>query len=69
MKSTPLPRFKDLHLNSIQFVNCSLDYMSGSDSLEDSQSVAIRKWCAKAVPYIKHLKKKEEYYMERLMVY
>ena len=63
--SIPLPRFKDLHLNLIQFMNCSLGFTSGSDSLEDSLSVAIRKWCAKVVPYMEHLKKKK-HFMERL---
>ena len=64
--SIHLPRFKDLHLNLIQSRNCFLDFMSGSGSLEDNPSVAIRKCCAKEVPYIEHFKKKEKYYMERL---
>ena len=42
--SIPIPRFEDLRLNSVQFRNCSLDIMGGHDSLEDSPSVAIRKW-------------------------
>ena len=40
--------------------------MSGSNFFEDSLRVAIRKWCAKVVPNLEHLKKREKYYMERL---
>ena len=46
--------------------NCSLDFNDGGESLHNGLGVAINKWCAKAVPYMEHLKKKEKYYMERL---
>ena len=64
--SIPIPRFKDLLINLIHIRNCSLDFNDGDGSLHNGLGVVINKWCAKVVPYMEHLKKKEKYYMERL---
>ena len=61
--SIPIPRFKDLHIYPIHIRNCSLDFNDGDESLHNCLGVAINKWCAKVVPYIEHLKKKDKYYM------
>ena len=64
--SIPIPRFKDLHINTIHMRNCSLDFSDGDEFLHNGSGVAINKWSVKAVPYMEHLKKREKYYMKRL---
>ena len=64
--SIPIPRFKNLHINPMHIGNCSLDFNDGGISLHNGIGVAINKWYAKEVPYIKHSKKNPLYCMERL---
>ena len=65
--SIPLPRYKDIQVSPIQFHNCSTG-MSLEDMAADHRAIktAITEWCAKATPYMNHLKKKEKYYLDRL---
>ena len=65
VNSIPIPRFKDSHINPIHFRNCSLDLNDGGDSLHNGLGLAINKWCAKVVCYMKYLRKREKYYVER----
>ena len=39
--SIPIPRFKDLHINSIHIRNCSLEFNGGDESLDNGLGVAI----------------------------
>ena len=61
-----IPRFRDIQTNPIHFRNCTLDFHFNSELPSDDFSKMVNDWCAKVIPCIEHLKKKENYYMERL---
>ena len=63
--SIPIPRFKDLRINPIQFHNCSADLDLKNDN-HHQLHIAVSEWCAGATPYIQHIKIKEKYFVERL---
>ena len=63
--SIPIPRFKDLRINPIQFHNCSADLDLKNDN-HHQLHIAISEWCACATPYIQHIKRKEKYFVKRL---
>ena len=64
--SISIPRFKDIQVNPIHFRNCMLEFLSDSELPSDDFNKTVYNWCAKVIPYIKYLKKKEKYHMERL---
>ena len=64
--SIPISIFRDIQDNPIHFKNCTLEFLSDSELPSNDFSKSVNNWCAKVVPYIDHLKKKEKYYMERL---
>ena len=57
--SIPIPRFRDIQANPIHFRNCTLDFLSDSELPSDDFSQTVNNWCAKVIPYIEHLKKRE----------
>ena len=63
--SIPIPRFKDLRINPIQFHNCSADLDLKNDN-HHQLHIAISEWCACTTPYLQHIKRKEKYFVERL---
>ena len=64
----PLPRFKDIDISPLKFHNCSMDMdLNSAISKEHRRlQIAVSKWCAKATPYMQHLRKKEKYFVDRL---
>ena len=66
--SVPLPRFKDIHISPLKFHNCSMDVdLDSAISKEHRRlQIAVSEWCAKAMPYMQHLRKKEKYFVDRL---
>ena len=64
----PLPRFKDIHISPLKFHNCSMDMdLNSAISKEHRRlQIAVSEWCAKAMPYMQHLHKKEKYFVDRL---
>ena len=66
--SVPLPRFRDIHINPLKFHNCSMDLdLDSAISKEHRRlQIAVSEWCAKATPYMQHLRKKEKYFVDRL---
>ena len=64
--SIPIPRFRDIQTNPIHIRNFTLDFCSNSEIPSDDFSKMENDRCAKMIPYIENLKKKEKYYMERL---
>ena len=64
--SIPIPRFREIQINPIHFRNCTLEFLSDPELPLDDFSKTVNDWCAKVIPYIEHLKKKEKFYMERL---
>ena len=66
--SVPLPRFQDIHINPLKFHNCSMDLdLDSAISKEHRRlQIAVSEWCAKATPYMQHLRKKEKYFVDRL---
>ena len=66
--SVPLPHFKDIHISPLKFHNCSMDMdLDSAISKEHRRlQIAVSEWCAKATPYMQHLRKKEKYFVDRL---
>ena len=66
--SVPLPHFKDIHISPLKFHNCSMDMnLDSANSKEHRRlQIAVSKWCAKAMLYMQHLRKKEKYFVDRL---
>ena len=66
--SVPLPHFMDIHISPLKFHNCSMDMdLNSSISKEHRRlQIAVSEWCAKATPYMQHLRKKEKYFVDRL---
>ena len=64
----PLPHFKDIHISPLKFHNCSMDMdLDSAISKEHRRlQIAVSKWCAKAMPYMQHWRKKEKYFVDRL---
>ena len=62
----PLPRFKDIHISPLKFHNCSMDMdLNSAISKEHRRlQIAVSEWCAKATPYMQHLRKKEKYFVD-----
>ena len=65
--SIPIPRFKDLRINPIQFHNCSADLDLKNDNHRQLH-IAISEWCTRATPYLQHIKRKEKYFARDFMV-
>ena len=68
VNSVPLPRFKDIHISPLKFHNCSMDMdLNSAISKEHRRlQIVVSEWCAKATPYMQHLRKKEKYFVDRL---
>ena len=68
MTSVPLPHFKDIQISPLKFHNCSMDLDLDSTISKEHRclQIAVSKWCAKATPYMQHLRKKEKYFVDRL---
>ena len=68
MTSVPLPHFKDIHVSPLKFHNCSMDMdLNSAISKEHRRlQITVSEWCAKAMPYMQHLRKKEKYFVDRL---
>ena len=66
--SVPLPHFKDIHISPLKFHNCSMDMNLDSAISKEHRrlQIAVSKWCAKAMLYMQHLRKKEKYFVDRL---
>ena len=66
--SVPLPRFKDINVSPLKFHNCSMDMDLNSALSKEHRrlQIAVSEWCAKATPYMQHLRKKEKYFVDRL---
>ena len=66
--SVPLPHFKDIHISSLKFHNCSMDMDLDSIISKEHRhlQIAVSEWCTKATPYMQHLRKKEKYFVDRL---
>ena len=66
--SVPFPRFKDIHISPLKFHNCSMDMdLDSAISKEHRRlQIVVSKWCAKATPYMQHLRKKEKYFVDQL---
>ncbi len=66
--SIPIPKYSDLQVVPIQFHNCSLDFfdLTPLNNRNGGMWERMKEWCAQAVPYMEHLKKKEKYYLGRL---
>ena len=66
--SVPLPHFKDINVSPLKFHNCSMDMdLNSAVSKEHRRlQIAVSEWCAKATPYMQHLRKKEKYFVDRL---
>ena len=66
--SVPLPRFKDIHISPLKFHNCSMDMDLNSAISKEHRhlQIMVSEWCAKATPYMQHLRKKEKYFVDRL---
>ena len=68
MTSVPLPHFKDIHISSLKFHNCSMDMDLDSIISKEHRhlQITVSEWCAKATPYMQHLRKEEKYFVDRL---
>ena len=66
--SVPLPRFRDIRISPLKFHNCSMDLDLDSAISKEHRclQIAVSEWCAKATPYMQHLRKKEKYFVDRL---
>ena len=66
--SVPLPHFKDIHVSPLKFHNCSMDMDLNSAISKEHRhlQIAVSEWCAKATPYMQHLRKKEKYFVDQL---
>ena len=66
--SVPLPRFRDITISPLKFHNCSMDLDLDSPISKEHRrlQIAVSEWCAKATPYMQHLRKKEKYFVDRL---
>ena len=66
--SVPLPHFKDIHISPLKFHNCSMDMDLNSAISKEHRclQIAVSEWCAKATPYMQHLRKKEKYFVDQL---
>ena len=66
--SVPLPHFKDINVSPLKFHNCSMDMDLNSAVSKEHRhlQIAVSEWCAKATPYMQHLRKKEKYFVDRL---
>ena len=66
--SVPLPHFKDIQISPLKFHNCSMDLDLNSAISKEHRhlQIAVSEWCAKATPYMQHLRKKEKYFIDQL---
>ena len=66
--SVPLPSFRDIQISPLKFHNCSMDLDLNSAISKEHRhlQIAVSEWCAKATPYMQHLRKKEKYFVDWL---
>ena len=67
-----IPRFDNIKVKPLNFVRCAKTLVDDDKDeryliMADTQaSIAVKKWCARATPYIEYLQQQEKYYIEKV---